>query len=148
MIMNRIKHSPAVTWFTATALLISMCASLTLSRRATAQSTGQASPGQSEARDNATADYPALTRYAKDLTRLAAQGKLERATGHNADIARVVDSLARATNKAPVVVGESDLERDAVARGGAFKIAFSDVPDSLRHKRVLSLSIDALAQDA
>src|SRR5262249_54520128 len=105
-------------------------------------------PAQHEAADQSAADLPALSQYASDLSRLAQQGKLERTSGHDGDIARVIDSLARTTSKAPVVVGETDFERDAIALGVAVRIAFGDVPAVLRDKRVFRLSIDALAMGA
>src|SRR6185503_10791529 len=62
------------------------------------------------------------------------------------DVARVIASLVAAKN--PVVVSESDLDRDVIARAIASKIAFGDVPEALRDKRVFRLSIDALAKGA
>ena len=139
------KNAP-VTWITTLALLLSMCASLTFSQRTAAQS-GDVPASQSAERDQAGVNYPTLSKYATDLTLLALRGKLETIRGHEADIARVVASLAT-TAKAPVVVGESDLDRDAIARGVAMKIAFGDVPENLRNKRVFRLSLDALAKGA
>ncbi len=146
--MKRTTHTPVVTWFTTLALLVSMCASLSFSQRTTAQSNEPSQASQRDARSQATADYPALAKYATDLTQLALQGKLEPANGHDADIARVITSLSRATTKAPVVVGAFDLDRNAIARGLAFRIVFGEVPESLRDKRVFSLSIYALAKGA
>src|SRR6185503_12600192 len=62
------------------------------------------------------------------------------------DVARVIASLVAAKN--PVVVSESDLDRDVIARAIASKIAFGDVPEALRDKRVFRLSIDALSKGA
>ena len=75
------------------------------------------------------------------------EGKLETVRDHDADVARVIAGLSP-TSKTPVVVGESDIERDAVARGVAMKLAFGDAPDALRGKRVFRLSLDALAKGA
>ena len=88
-----------------------------------------------------------LSKYATDLTLRALKGKLEAAREHDMDVARVIAALP-ASGKAPVVVGESDLARDAIACGVAIKIAFGDVPDSLRDKRVFRLRLDALAKGA
>src|SRR5580765_5148794 len=139
--MNR-KQAPAITWLTTLALLVSMCASLTFSQRAAAQSNQEAKQTK-----QIEVSYPVLSRYAADLTLLALQGKLEKAVNHDADVARVIASLS-AMNKVPVVVSESDLDRDAIARGVAIKIAFGDVPANLRDRRVFRLSIDALARGA
>jgi hypothetical protein len=75
------------------------------------------------------------------------EGKLEVSPEHDPDVARVIASLA-AAGKTPVVVGESDFDRDAIARGVALKIASGNVPDSLRGKRVFRLRLDALAKGA
>src|SRR5207249_1566932 len=142
--MKRPKHAPAVvTWFTASALLISVCAGLVFNSSTAAQSYEPSqSASQRESRSQAAADYPALAKYATDLTQLALRGKIEPAPGRDADIARVIESLGRTTSKAPVVVGEFDLDRNAIARGLAFRMAFGEVPDSLRNRHVLSLSLD------
>src|SRR5712691_549240 len=147
--MKRQKHAPIITWFTTSALLVSVCTGLVFNQRAAAQSNEPSqSASQRDARRQAASDYLALSKYAIDLTQLALQGKLDPAPGRDADIARVIESLARTTSKAPVVVGEFDLDRNAIARGLAFRIAFGDVPESLRNKHVLSLSLDALAKGA
>src|SRR2546430_12805770 len=94
------KHGPAVTWLTAMALLFSLCASLTLSGSTTAQSKDQKTGLYSHAQF--ATDYPALAKYATDITRLANQNKLEPVTNHEADIARVIDCLAREISKDPL----------------------------------------------
>src|SRR6185436_6023484 len=135
--MNK-KYAPATTIITTLALLISMCASLTFSQRTSASTDPSVNKGVTE--------YPVLSKYATDLTKLAAAGKLEVARDRETDVARVIASLVAAKN--PVVVSESDLDRDVIARAIASKIAFGDVPEALRDKRVFRLSIDALAKGA
>src|SRR3984893_8119310 len=148
MNMKSNKHTPATTWITMFALLGSMCAGLTFGRRTSAQSNEKTvATGDRETRGRTDSQYPLLSKYSTDLTLLARTGKLETARGYEADVARVIVSLS-VTGKAPVVVGESDLDRDAIARGVAFRIAFGDVPETLRNKRVFRLSLDALAKGA
>ena len=148
MEMKTYKHTPTVTWITMVAVLVSMCASFSFGRRASAQSSEEnQSTAQRETHGATDSQYPALSKYATDLTLLAHRGKLEPARGYEANVARVIASLS-ATAKAPVVVGESDLDRDAIARGVASRIAFGDVPETLRNKRVFRLSLDALAKGA
>src|ERR1043166_4114905 len=137
--MNK-KDAPATTFITMVALLLSMCASLTFSQRAAAQI-------DAPKMNKEVSDYPLLAKYATDLTKLALAGKLETTHEHDADVARVIASLSSAA-KNPVVVSESDLDRDAVARAVAVKIAFGEVPEALRDKRVFRLSIEALARGA
>src|SRR5260370_973078 len=148
MIKVKTKQAPPITWITMFALVLSMCASFTFSQRVAAQEKAESQPvSDRDARVQTDTQYPALTKYATDLTALALRGKLETVKGHEADVARVIASLATA-GKAPVVVSESDLDRDAIARGVAIKVAFGDVPESLRNKKVFGLSLEALAKDA
>ena len=135
------RKAPVTAWITTLALLVSMFAGLTFSQRTSAQKTNREITSQADVK------YPLLSKYATDLTLLALNGKLDKASDRDADVARVIASLS-ATSKAPVVVSESDLDRDAIARGVAIKVAFGDVPDSLRDKRVFRLSLDALAKGA
>src|SRR5438270_4910348 len=137
------RQAPAITWITTLALLVSMCASLTFSQRTSAQSTKDKINQQQPAEGS----YPLLSKYATDLTLLALKGKLDANPDRDADVARVIAKLAH-DDKALVVISESDLDRDVIARGVAAKIAFGDVPDSLRDKRVFRLSLDALAKGA
>src|SRR5213080_4423384 len=122
------KNPPAITWITTFALLLSVCAGLTFSQRTAAQSE-KANAERTDVR------YPTLSKYATDLTLLALQGKLPRTNERAADIDRVIASLTR-TKKTPVLVGESDLDRNIIARGVALKMASGDVPDELRMARV------------
>ena len=145
MIMKRKKHAPIVTWLTTAALLFAMCASFTFSQRSSAQ-VNQSSV--TEVANQTVSDYPALSKYATDLTELAREGKLEPVNGREADVARVIASLTRAAAKAPVIIGESDLERDMIARGVTLKLAHGDVPEELSGKRVFSLNLETLAKGA
>ena len=138
------KRTPVVTWITIAAVLVSMCASLSFSQRSAAQS-GKATTIRQQ--QDANTKYPILSKYATDLTLLALSGKMEAVRGYEASIARVIASLST-TAKTPLVLGESDLDRDAIARGVAARIAFGNVPDTLRNKRVFRLSLEALARGA
>src|SRR5262245_44273540 len=130
------RYAPATSWIIVLSLLVSMSASLTFSQRAAAQKDRQSEvANQNEESD---ANYPALAKYTVDLTLQALKGKLEANRDREADVARVIESLSVAA-KAPVVLGESDLDRDAIARGVALKIASGKVPDTLRGKRVFTL---------
>ena len=147
--MKTKKHAPIVSWLTTAALLLSMCVGLTFSQRSSAQVYQAYEDSTNAGTSRQTApDYPALAKYATDLTELAREGKLEPANGHESDIARVIASLAPATAKAPVIIGESDLDRDLIARGVAFKLASGDAPEALSAKKVFSLNLDALAKGA
>src|SRR5947207_2543208 len=114
--MKKTKRTPVVTWITIAAVLVSITASLGFSQRSTAQSGREINLRQKrEAADN---KYPILSKYATDLTLLALSDKREPVRGYEASIARVIASLSL-TGKTPLVLGESDLDRDAIARGVA-----------------------------
>ena len=109
--MKRTPHAPAVTWLTVAALLMSMCASLAFTRNTDAQA------GEELNKQETPDARTVLSKYTIDLTRLASQRKLEAVEGFDTEIARVLAQLSRASAKAPVVVGESDADRGAIARG-------------------------------
>src|ERR1041385_187276 len=132
MKMMRTKKAPALTYITTFALLLSVCGSL-LTQHTAAQS-------EKATAERTSVRYPTLSKYATDLTLLALQGKLPRTNERAADIDRVIAGLPSA-QKTPVLVSESDLDRNIVARGVALKIASGDVPDELHTARVFSLRI-------
>lgn len=125
------------------ALIACMCAGALLSGSAQANF----KPTNRKATPAASQDYPNLRRFGSNLTRLARLGKLQKVDGYDAEIAHVVESLAN-SNAAPVLVGESTLQRAAIVRGLALRIASGDVPAALRNKQIFSLSLDALAEGA
>lgn len=88
--------------------------------------------------------YQALTRYAKDLTDLARQGKLDPVVGRDEEIRRVVQVLSRRTKNNPVLIGEPGVGKTAIVEGLAQRIVAQDVPEGLKDKRVLTLDIGAL----
>src|SRR5712692_9574443 len=91
MVKMKKKQAPAITWITMFALLLSMCASFIFSQRAAAQQKAERQPvSERDARVPTDTEYPALTKYATDLTALALRGKLETVKGHEADVARVI----------------------------------------------------------
>jgi ATP-dependent Clp protease ATP-binding subunit ClpB len=97
---------------------------------------------------NPEAKYEALDRYTRDLTRLAAQGKLDPVIGRDDEIRRTIQILSRRTKNNPVLVGEAGVGKTAVVEGIAGRIAAGDVPESLRGKRLLSLDLGALIAGA
>jgi ATP-dependent Clp protease ATP-binding subunit ClpB len=100
--------------------------------------------------DSASAEegYDALKKYARDLTAVARDGKLDPVIGRDEEIRRTVQVLSRRTKNNPVLIGEPGVGKTAIVEGLALRIAHGDVPDSLKEKRLLALDLGALIAGA
>lgn len=98
--------------------------------------------------DNPEAKYEALKKYAKDLTALAEEGKLDPVIGRDEEIRRVIQVLSRRTKNNPVLIGEPGVGKTAIAEGLALRIIHGDVPEVLRNKRLIALDMGALIAGA
>ena len=92
--------------------------------------------------------YEALERYGRDLTKLAADDKLDPVIGRDEEIRRVIQVLSRRTKNNPVLIGEPGVGKTAIAEGLAQRIVRGDVPEGLKNKRVVSLDMGALVAGA
>ncbi len=85
--------------------------------------------------------FRALAKYARNLTKLAAENKLDPVIGRDQEINRVIQILARRTKNNPVLIGEAGVGKTAIAEGLAARMAANDVPESLKSKELLSLDL-------
>ncbi|MDD2773331.1 MAG: ATP-dependent Clp protease ATP-binding subunit, partial [Elusimicrobiales bacterium] len=84
---------------------------------------------------------PTLDEFARDLTQLAREGKLDPVIGRETEMERLVQILARRTKNNPVLIGEPGVGKTAIVEGLAQKIAAGDVSDILSGKRLLSVDL-------
>ncbi len=92
--------------------------------------------------------YQSLEKYTIDFTQLARDGKIDPVIGRDAEIRRITQILSRRTKNNPVLVGEPGTGKTAIVEGLAKKIIDGDIPDALKHKRILSLDLGALIAGA
>jgi ATP-dependent Clp protease ATP-binding subunit ClpB len=97
---------------------------------------------------NPEATYEALERYGRDLTRMAAGGKLDPVIGRDDEIRRVIQVLSRRTKNNPVLIGEPGVGKTAIVEGLAQRMIRGDVPESLKNKRIVALDMGALVAGA
>jgi ATP-dependent Clp protease ATP-binding subunit ClpB len=120
--------------------------------RLTPQSLNSAIEGLRKGRraDSASAEegYDALRKYARDLTAVAREGKLDPVIGRDEEIRRTIQVLARRTKNNPVLIGEPGVGKTAIVEGLALRMVNGDVPEGLKNKRLLSLDLGALIAGA
>lgn len=97
---------------------------------------------------NAEQAYDALKKYAKDVTELARNGKLDPVIGRDEEIRRTMQVLSRRTKNNPVLIGEPGVGKTAIVEGLALRIIQGDAPEILRNCRLVSLDLGALIAGA
>ncbi|MFC0387142.1 ATP-dependent Clp protease ATP-binding subunit [Muricoccus vinaceus] len=104
--------------------------------------------GAEEGRVERPTNTPNLDKYARDLTKLATDGKLDPVIGRAREIETTVEVLARRKKNNPVLIGEPGVGKTAIVEGLAQRIIAGEVPESLRGKRLVELSINSLVAGA
>src|SRR5712672_668033 len=94
------------------------------------------------------AKFQALEKYGRDLTALARQGKIDPVIGRDEEIRRVMQVLTRRTKNNPVLIGEPGVGKTAIAEGLARRIISGDVPETLKHKRLVAMDLSSMIAGA
>src|SRR6202161_4377677 len=104
--------------------------------------------GRKVSSPNAESNFDALKKYARDVTAIAREGKLDPVIGRDEEIRRTIQVLARRTKNNPVLIGEPGVGKTAIVEGLALRIVNGDVPEALKGKRLLALDLGAMVAGA
>src|SRR5262252_2479371 len=142
--MKTLRHSRIASWLIIFSMILSVSTGILVGGKASAH-TFEGQPALPDSTNPPTA-YPALARYALDLTSEAEAGRLEPVAGRDVEIKRAIELLAQQAGKNPVFMAESGPLTAQIADGIAAKIARGEVPETLRGARLFSLNLEALVK--
>src|SRR5438067_4628882 len=100
--------------------------------------------GQRVTSQDPEGSYQALEKFGRDLTEAAEHGKLDPVIGRDEEIRRVIQILSRRTKNNPVLIGEPGVGKTAIVEGLAQRVIAGDVPESLKHKKIVALDLGAM----
>lgn len=109
---------------------------------------GAEGAGNGSGSANGSSNLGDLKDFATDLNEVAKQGKIDPVIGRDNEINRVIQILSRRTKNNPVLIGEPGVGKTAIAEGLAQRIVSQNVPEILRNKRIISLSLTAMVAGA
>ncbi|MEY8445717.1 ATP-dependent Clp protease ATP-binding subunit [Enterococcus ratti] len=136
----------------ATRIMINLGVSLTKLRQSLKQKMGLKSDSRNNGPRRRTSQEkrqlvkgtPTLDSLARDLTKLAKEGKLDPVVGRSREVKRLIQILSRRTKNNPVLVGEPGVGKTAIAEGLAQKIVLGEVPEEMKEKRLMMLDMGSL----
>ena len=127
----------------ASQALKSMGITLDLVRKAVEKTVGEGDIGP-----KTKSTTPTLDKFAKDLTSLAREGKIDPVIGRASEVTRVIQILSRRKKNNPVLIGDPGVGKTAIAEGLAQRITLGNVPDILLDKRIMSLDLGLMMSGA
>ncbi|MDE1941119.1 MAG: AAA family ATPase [Patescibacteria group bacterium] len=96
------------------------------------------------AKDGEPKKFRTLYKYARSLTKLARENKLDPVIGRDNEIMRIIQILSRRTKNNPILIGEAGVGKTAIVEGLALRMAQGDIPESLKDKELVSLDLGSL----
>jgi ATP-dependent Clp protease ATP-binding subunit ClpB len=128
--------------------VVSACRQFGLSRSRILQIINDFRGGRHVTSDNPEESLQALSKYGRNLTDLAREGKLDPVIGRDEEIRRVIEILSRRTKNNPVLIGEPGVGKTAIVEGLARRIIAGDIPEGLKNKTVFSLDLGSMVAGA
>ncbi|MDQ1423543.1 MAG: ATP-dependent Clp protease ATP-binding subunit ClpB [Acidimicrobiaceae bacterium] len=125
-------------------LLLAMSDQIGASREEILQALAEVRGSHRVTSQNPEDQFQALEKYGRDLIQAARDGKIDPVIGRDEEIRRVIQVLSRRTKNNPVLIGEPGVGKTAIVEGLARRIADGDVPEGLKHKRLVALDLGSM----